>query len=671
MSAGALDAVARDLSETGSPPGGDSLQSEGGDSAGGYAQYYGGEPPPSDASSAAADAPGALLHDQGGPALHYPPPNSALNSEAHWSGGPASANHVHAADPHGAHGPPPDGQMHGHGLHPGDQHGPPADSQRHAHRAGHPQQPPQIQLLHAFHHPAPMHGAHEEHFMSHAARHLVPDAASYGGDILRATTPEAPRKRGRPPRSDAWSASPASSPMRPGTPPGVPLEIPAADGTPRGDFLHELYTFMVRAGQPITKTPHLGYQELDLFRLYGLVTARGGMDAVTRRQEWKAVYGDLGIPTMSTSASYNTRTNYKKYLYLYELEHFAPPPDAGGRPAPRFPASGTPVRIVSSTMEGAVFYARTVRHRWDDERGAWAYYVHYHGWSTSHDEWMPEDVLSPLLASEAADPDALANPAPSRSSKSNYIISEAGSPSSPAARRAPEDAPPRPRGRPRLAKEPAAERDSAGAPAGEERRRRPGRPRRTPEDQAEALRPVRQTAERPETLSAAVIREKLAALERDAAFTGGLSDGEDEDEVLVLDAAGVHVAHGGRRGALLSQSNAHDVLAGAPTGFLVRPEALAGARADVFGQWRERLSAAIDLRVPDVGSVAARVSSPGAPANGARPSSPPAAVPLGVTPALAALADDLRDIRRAYRRNRRMVARLDSASSGSSRPRRV
>ena len=44
------------------------------------------------------------------------------------------------------------------------------------------------------------------------------------------------------------------------------------------------------------------------------------MDEVTRKQEWKLVYQDLEIPTMSTSASYNTRTNYKKYLYLYELE---------------------------------------------------------------------------------------------------------------------------------------------------------------------------------------------------------------------------------------------------------------------------------------------------------------------------------------------------------------
>ena len=50
------------------------------------------------------------------------------------------------------------------------------------------------------------------------------------------------------------------------------------------------------------------------------------------------------------------------------------------------------------------------------------YYVHYNGWNSSHDEWMREDVLDPLLAEERRNPDALPNPPPSRSSKSNHLI---------------------------------------------------------------------------------------------------------------------------------------------------------------------------------------------------------------------------------------------------------
>lgn len=83
--------------------------------------------------------------------------------------------------------------------------------------------------------------------------------------------------------------------------------------TEERDFTRMLYKFMEAKGQPITKIPSLGFRDLNLWKLYTLVTNRGGMDQVTKKQEWKSVYLDLGLSTMSTSASYNTRTNYKKY----------------------------------------------------------------------------------------------------------------------------------------------------------------------------------------------------------------------------------------------------------------------------------------------------------------------------------------------------------------------
>ena len=134
----------------------------------------------------------------------------------------------------------------------------------------------------------------------------------------------------------------------------------------------------------------------------------------------------LGIPTMSTSASYNTRTNYKKHLYLYELEHCdfneRRPPEM----EPKFDI-GEFVRIVSSNYEGQVFYAKVVKCRWRQNKNM--YYVHYNGWSNSHDEWMPEGVLAKLLREEVEDAENLANPHPNRSSKSNYIIGEPAHPS--------------------------------------------------------------------------------------------------------------------------------------------------------------------------------------------------------------------------------------------------
>ena len=49
----------------------------------------------------------------------------------------------------------------------------------------------------------------------------------------------------------------------------------------QSEFLKDLYQFMEEKGRPITKLPSLGYQELDLFKLYWLVVSRGGMDEVS------------------------------------------------------------------------------------------------------------------------------------------------------------------------------------------------------------------------------------------------------------------------------------------------------------------------------------------------------------------------------------------------------
>lgn len=190
----------------------------------------------------------------------------------------------------------------------------------------------------------------------------------------------------------------------------------------KSKFVRELYAFMENIGQPIVKTPFLGYQELDLYKLYQIVTGKGGMDEVTKRQEWKLVYQELGIPTMSTSASYNTRTNYKKYLYLYELENFRPTVEKLGESAASLPYKfevGTYIKIEPGI--GNTYFAQIVKKRHQKIN---MYYIHYNGWSTSHDEWMPENVLLPLDENEESNPKVLTNPPPSRSSKSNYLLED-------------------------------------------------------------------------------------------------------------------------------------------------------------------------------------------------------------------------------------------------------
>lgn len=84
------------------------------------------------------------------------------------------------------------------------------------------------------------------------------------------------------------------------------------------DFLEVLYKFMDDRGTPINKTPVLGYKDLDLYLLYGLVEQRQGSHSIKSIKEWKQIYLDLGIPKPNPAAGYNVRTAYEKYLGGYE-----------------------------------------------------------------------------------------------------------------------------------------------------------------------------------------------------------------------------------------------------------------------------------------------------------------------------------------------------------------
>ena len=74
-------------------------------------------------------------------------------------------------------------------------------------------------------------------------------------------------------RANSYSAS--------GGGPGVMADIEAQlENIKKQEFVTDLYNFMEEKGRPINKVPSLGYQELDLFKLYWLVVSRGGMDEV-------------------------------------------------------------------------------------------------------------------------------------------------------------------------------------------------------------------------------------------------------------------------------------------------------------------------------------------------------------------------------------------------------
>ncbi|XP_072322076.1 uncharacterized protein [Eucyclogobius newberryi] len=91
-----------------------------------------------------------------------------------------------------------------------------------------------------------------------------------------------------------------------------------SDPEERDHFLQQLYKFMEDRGTPINKPPVLGYKDLNLFKLFRLVTHQSGCNAIKSGTVWKQIYIDLGIPVLNSAAAYNVKTAYKKYLFGFE-----------------------------------------------------------------------------------------------------------------------------------------------------------------------------------------------------------------------------------------------------------------------------------------------------------------------------------------------------------------
>ncbi|XP_034541618.1 AT-rich interactive domain-containing protein 3B-like [Notolabrus celidotus] len=88
----------------------------------------------------------------------------------------------------------------------------------------------------------------------------------------------------------------------------------------RKEFLDELFVFMQKRGTPVNRIPIMAKQVLDLYRLYKLVTEKGGLVEVINKKIWREITKGLNLPTSITSAAFTLRTQYMKYLYSFECE---------------------------------------------------------------------------------------------------------------------------------------------------------------------------------------------------------------------------------------------------------------------------------------------------------------------------------------------------------------
>ncbi|XP_040019595.2 AT-rich interactive domain-containing protein 3B isoform X1 [Gasterosteus aculeatus] len=88
----------------------------------------------------------------------------------------------------------------------------------------------------------------------------------------------------------------------------------------RKEFLDDLFVFMQIRGTPVNRIPIMAKQVLDLYKLYKLVTEKGGLVEVINKKIWREITKGLNLPTSITSAAFTLRTQYMKYLYPFECE---------------------------------------------------------------------------------------------------------------------------------------------------------------------------------------------------------------------------------------------------------------------------------------------------------------------------------------------------------------
>jgi hypothetical protein len=87
-------------------------------------------------------------------------------------------------------------------------------------------------------------------------------------------------------------------------------------------YIYYLKISFLDAGTPISRLPIMAKSVLDLYELYKLVIARGGLVNVINKKLWQEIIKDLNLPSSITSAAFTLRTQYTKYLYPYECEKY-------------------------------------------------------------------------------------------------------------------------------------------------------------------------------------------------------------------------------------------------------------------------------------------------------------------------------------------------------------
>ncbi|KAM8886816.1 AT-rich interactive domain-containing protein 5A isoform 2-T2 [Spinachia spinachia] len=125
-------------------------------------------------------------------------------------------------------------------------------------------------------------------------------------------------------------------------------------------FVSSLHSYMKVRGTPIERIPHLGFKQINLWRIYKAVEKLGGYNSVTARRLWKKVYDELGGSPGSTSAATCTRRHYEKLVLPFERQ------TKGEEDRPLPPSK--PRKLYKKVLDGKVTMAAKKRKRTQSDR---------------------------------------------------------------------------------------------------------------------------------------------------------------------------------------------------------------------------------------------------------------------------------------------------------------
>ncbi|KAL5272779.1 hypothetical protein ACHWQZ_G000823 [Mnemiopsis leidyi] len=219
-----------------------------------------------------------------------------------------------------------------------------------------------------------------------------------------------------------------------------------------------LHEFWEKKGSPITRSPSVGYHDLDLYQLHCFVADSGGPDIVTQNMKWRSICAQMNILNLPPSGSHTVKNAYCRYVvpFLPQWEKRRSSvsestddkkkgritPQSRGRRTPTLYGKnrrsslqraedgessdftdyeqmpdvhkysvGQRVKVLYGAPKACGSYEAKINDKNVDNRtDKPIYHIHYTGWNTRYDEWITEDSIVSLVTRSSKKKGTLLDP---------------------------------------------------------------------------------------------------------------------------------------------------------------------------------------------------------------------------------------------------------------------